>query len=361
MRQASKSRRIGLPLLIAALLLWPDQMVAAQSSSNADGVGPIPKATLVDGQPALALDYGDGMGFLIVETEWHDRPAFRFSVLMVREKMTNHLCGGYLWVVSGDVDYMPDSAANQKICTPVSNASPPDIGPYNWFIFVYSGNARKAFGRDSRNGGREWNSAGKLANTWLELAYKNFSEAEKQFAKATTGIAVPLSPQQSALISAATQRGEASEGRGDLRTAFDAYASSLASLPPTVSSAEVDALRTRMLRLVPKLNPPPAISDDAQRYFFGSQAALQEWKDKGNATKLDDAIEQLNEALRIAPWWPQAYFNRGLLLEQRGRYAEAIESLKLYLLASPNASDAMQVKQKIYMLEYKAREAETRP
>jgi tetratricopeptide (TPR) repeat protein len=120
----------------------------------------------------------------------------------------------------------------------------------------------------------------------------------------------------------------------------------------------VDSLRQHIFTLAFKLNPRPGIPDEAQRYFFGSQAALQEWKDKGDIAKLDDAIEQLNEALRIAPWWPEAYFNRGLLLEDRGRYADAVENLKLYLLAAPGASDATQVQQKIYMLEYKAREAQ---
>ncbi len=205
----------------------------------------------------------------------------------------------------------------------------------------------------------EANVAGKVAGPWLLAIFNNFSDAEKKFLAATAGLPLPLTAEQADKIRLTIAAADDSEKSGNLQAAFDLDLASLAGLPPNAAGPEVDSLHQRILDLAPKLNPRPAIPDEAQRYFFGSQAALQEWKDKGDPAKLDDAIEQLNEALRIAPWWPEAYFNRGLVLEDRGRYAEAVDSLKLYLLAAPNASDATQVKQKIYMLEYKAKEAQT--
>ena len=38
----------------------------------------------------------------------------------------------------------------------------------------------------------------------------------------------------------------------------------------------------------------------------------------------------------IAPWWPDAYFNLGLLLETDKQYDEAINALKLYLASYRN-------------------------
>ncbi len=340
-----------LPVALALCGIVPESFAQTQPSA-----APTPKAMLVDGQPALGLDYGDGMGFLMVYTEFHDKPAFRLSVAMEYEKFTSHTCGGYLWVTSGAVSYSPEPSADQKVCTPETSTSPTDIGKYHFFIFVYSGNARENMQRWSHSDSlqAEATSADRIARGWLELAYKNFPTAEKKFADATSHIPVPMSNEESAALSSSERTAEGLYQSGNIRAAFDTYVAALNGLRPNATGKDLDAARQSLLSLASKLNPHPTIPDEAQRYFFGSQAALQEWKDKGDPAKLDVAIEQLNEALRIAPWWPEAYFNRGLVLEDRGRYAEAVDSLKLYLLAAPNASDATQVKQKIYMLEYKA-------
>jgi len=66
-------------------LLWASNGAFGHSQSGVATQDPNPKPTTVDGQPALALDYGDGMGFLIVYTKFHDKPAFRFSLNTVEE------------------------------------------------------------------------------------------------------------------------------------------------------------------------------------------------------------------------------------------------------------------------------------
>lgn len=368
MQRTTRLLRAGL-LLVGGVLLsltWTWQRALGQAGPDAAK----PKAILVDGQTALSLDYGDGMGFLMVYTKFHDKPVFRFTVAMVER---GHTCGGYLWATSGAVTYTPDPSANQKACTPQTSISPPytlaasDAGSYSikegkypWFNFFYDGSAKDNLRRWSHGDKQmaETALAGKIAQHWLELAFTDFPAAEKKFFVALGGMPIAATTEEVVAMSRAATAGQSQEKSGNLVAAFTLYQAALADLPPNTTGPEVDSLRQNIFALATKLSPRPAIPDDAQRYFFGSQAALEEWKDNGDTAKLDDAVEQLNEALRIAPWWPEAYFNRGLVLEDRGRYADAVESFKLYLLAAPNASDAQQVKQKIYMLEYKVREAE---
>ncbi len=64
------------------------------------------------------------------------------------------------------------------------------------------------------------------------------------------------------------------------------------------------------------------------------------------------------------PWLAEAYNNLGVAQDKAGLYGPAIQSLKLYLLAAPDASDAKPVKNLIYEIEYRqekaAKEAEVK-
>jgi hypothetical protein len=48
---------------------------------------------------------------------------------------------------------------------------------------------------------------------------------------------------------------------------------------------------------------------------------------------------------------PLIYYNLGVVQEKVGLYTEALQSLKLYLIASPDAKNARDVKNKVYALE----------
>jgi tetratricopeptide (TPR) repeat protein len=174
------------------------------------------------------------------------------------------------------------------------------------------------------------------------------------FAQATAGVPFPLSPDQTTAIAAAEKSGEAAEQAGNPRQAFHTYVASLASLPPGASGEAVDSLRDRLIRVAAELNPAPPISEEAKRHLAYALAAIEEGKASGDINKLDDAVNQLNKVLQLAPWRPEAYYNLGLVLEQQKRYADAVHNLKLYLLAAPRAKDAGAVQQTIYELEYKS-------
>lgn len=92
------------------------------------------------------------------------------------------------------------------------------------------------------------------------------------------------------------------------------------------------------------------ISDEAMRYFGRGQAAVEMAKSPAD---YEPAIREFKQAARLAPDWPDVYYNLGLLQEKVGRYDNAIRNLRKYLELSPNASDAGEVKQFIAKIEYK--------
>jgi formylglycine-generating enzyme required for sulfatase activity len=66
------------------------------------------------------------------------------------------------------------------------------------------------------------------------------------------------------------------------------------------------------------------------------------------------AEAELDKAIEAAPWWGDAYFNRGLVREKLKEPLEAISDLKVYLKIAPKAKDAEAVGDKIITLEVQA-------
>lgn len=106
------------------------------------------------------------------------------------------------------------------------------------------------------------------------------------------------------------------------------------------------ALREKIIRHVQGMKQKPAISEEANRHFIMADTFRQKAKDNKG---YELAISEYREALLIAPWWAAAYNNMGILLEQVGRYDEAISALKLYIATNP--PDARAAQNKIYQIE----------
>jgi tetratricopeptide (TPR) repeat protein len=200
---------------------------------------------------------------------------------------------------------------------------------------------------------KESNYASQFARRWFQLALSDFDNAERQFLR-ETGTSLLLNVDETAKLATVEQSGEVAEQAGNLRGAFDTYVAAIASLPLGASGEAEESLRERIVKLAARLNPRPSLPEDANRHFAYGLAAIDEGKKSGDSSNLDEAIDELHQAVRIAPWWPDAYFNLGIVLEMRERYGDATRNLKLYLLAAPNSPDAAAVQQQIYQLEYKA-------
>ena len=146
--------------------------------------------------------------------------------------------------------------------------------------------------------------------------------------------------------------GRQAEQAGNLRTALTHYVAALQSA--TEGSSKDQQLREKIIKLAQKIQPQPAVPDEVIRYEGRAEAAVRNAKTPKDYL---DAAKEYQKALRVAPWVASYYFNLGVVLEKAGKPAEAIQNLKLYLLASPVAPDARDVKKKIAGLGYEQEKA----
>ena len=120
------------------------------------------------------------------------------------------------------------------------------------------------------------------------------------------------------------------------------YVSELQNHPNDIALLEkiIDHVRT--------MKPAPRVPEEARRHYV---MALTLLKNAKNVKDCSAAVEEFKAALRIAPWWPDAYRNLGRASESAERYGEAITALKLYLLTRPKGSDARNAQDEIYIIE----------
>ncbi|MGI9077139.1 MAG: hypothetical protein ACR2G6_07405 [Gemmatimonadaceae bacterium] len=112
------------------------------------------------------------------------------------------------------------------------------------------------------------------------------------------------------------------------------------------------ALRGRLIALALEVKPAPAVPEDANRAFVRGNVFQKETKDSSGYNL---AITAYRDALRIAPWWGDAYHNLAVALESAGRFTEAICSMKLYLSSMPAGSaEARAAQNQIYAMEAKS-------
>jgi tetratricopeptide (TPR) repeat protein len=146
--------------------------------------------------------------------------------------------------------------------------------------------------------------------------------------------------------------GRQAEETGKLREALSPYVTALQSTPEG-SNAD-HRLREKVIKLALKIQPSPAIPEEARKFSVRGQTSIREAK---NPSDFQEAAKEFIKALRIAPWWADGYFNLGLAQEKAGQLNGAIRSLRLYLLASPDAPDGRKVQDQIYALEYRQEKA----
>ena len=149
------------------------------------------------------------------------------------------------------------------------------------------------------------------------------------------------------------EQGRRAEQAGQFREALKHYASLLQFVSPG-SEQERDA-RERIIKTVQNLAPPPAIPEGAHQHLVYGVTATKEAK---TSAHFENAVREFRKALRLAPWWADAYLNLAIAQEGAGKYADAAKSLGFFLLAAPNDPEAKRLRNKIYELEYKAKATE---
>ncbi len=111
-----------------------------------------------------------------------------------------------------------------------------------------------------------------------------------------------------------------------------------------------NALRERIIKLAAEIKPVPAVPEEARRSFVEGVNIVKLAKDAG-VQKL--AIGSFTEALKIAPWWGDAYYNLAVAQELTGQLNDAERTLKWFLLTNPGESEAREAQDRIYGLSAK--------
>ena len=109
-----------------------------------------------------------------------------------------------------------------------------------------------------------------------------------------------------------------------------------------------NALREKIIKLVQTLKPAPAISEEAREPFVMGATVLKKASDPAGASK---AVDLFTQALTIAPWFAEAYYNRALARETAGLFEPAIDDLKLYLEFKLTDAERREAQDKIYSLK----------
>lgn len=109
-------------------------------------------------------------------------------------------------------------------------------------------------------------------------------------------------------------------------------------------------VRHLILKLASELKPAPAIPEEARKHFVEGTAIVKAAK---NPAQQAMAAQSFTEALKIAPWWGDAYYNLGVAQELAEKYDEAEQAFNFYLLSNPSETEKRAVQDRIYGLSAK--------
>lgn len=126
------------------------------------------------------------------------------------------------------------------------------------------------------------------------------------------------------------------------RRLIDAVAA-LRTLPAARAAQSADFEKNLAEYRAKKGEAPP---EEARRLKSQAEAAV-------GLRRFEDALSLYDRAADLAPWWPDAWFHRALILAELGRFEEAIEAMQKHLALEPAPQDVRAAKDKIYSWEGK--------
>ena len=111
-----------------------------------------------------------------------------------------------------------------------------------------------------------------------------------------------------------------------------------------------NALREKIIKLSTEIKPAPTVPEEARRAFVRGNTAMTEAKTPDDYARATDLY---TEALTIAPWWGDPYFNLSKARELRQEYDRAILALKFFVMTLPPEDEARKAQDYSYVLEEK--------
>jgi tetratricopeptide (TPR) repeat protein len=111
-----------------------------------------------------------------------------------------------------------------------------------------------------------------------------------------------------------------------------------------------DSTRRLLIKFASEMRPTPAIPEEARKHFVEGTAVVKAAK---NPSQLAIAAQSFKAAIRIAPWWGDAYYNYGVTTELAEEYDEAEEAFKFYLASNPGETERRDVQDRLYALSAK--------
>jgi len=137
---------------------------------------------------------------------------------------------------------------------------------------------------------------------------------------------------------AASSAGDA-EQRGEVEEAFRQYGRAYALAPD--ENGQVERFARALKSLYPRLPEAPRLPESARRFFVRAE-------EQARSQNYAAAADTFARVTQIAPWHPQAHFNRALVLEQLERYEDAIASMSDFLSLAPTSPQARTAHDRLY-------------
>lgn len=140
--------------------------------------------------------------------------------------------------------------------------------------------------------------------------------------------------------------GGVAEREGNVLVAFRHYQKAFALTLPAFANEpdQRQELTAALVRTWRASQPKPELPEEARRYAVQGLAFAE-------AKRYEGADAALSKVGEIAPWYPQAFFNRAAVLAAMERYGDAISAMNRYLEIVPDAPDARAARDQIYKWE----------
>lgn len=110
-----------------------------------------------------------------------------------------------------------------------------------------------------------------------------------------------------------------------------------------------NSLREKIIKYVRMMKTAPAIPAEVDELVGQAKYVFKHAKEQRDYL---DAVDAYKKIVNIVPWVGDYYYNLGVAQEQAGQPQDAINNFKFYLLASPEAKDAKDVRERIGGLKY---------